>query len=376
MINFNQSAARQDGNNFDFLRFLLAALVVFSHSFVIAGQGASEPLSWLSGSQTYLGEVAVNGFFVISGFLITASWTRSRNARDYFQKRVLRIYPGFVVICLLCALIVGPLGAASPATFFHQFSPVSFLSHMLLLGKLDLPTTFHTNPVPDQVNGSLWTIKIEFECYLLIAALGLLGGFKRRLVPLALLLASCAVSGAASLHLRGLPALPEFAAEHLRFFVYFFAGMVFYLYRDKILYRLPLLIGAVAVIAVGTWGRYLQAVMALPLTYLLMYAAFRPSAALASFGQKRDLSYGLYLYAWPIQQILAALLVTRLHGAATAYLLFAAALLPALLCAWASWQLVEKPCLNLVRKPSHAQEAGEIAVVMAAEVPMPAPGTR
>lgn len=371
-LSTDESGPPSESNNFDFLRFLFAVLVIFSHGFALAGTGRQEPLSLLTSGQTYLGEIAVDGFFAISGFLITASWLRSRTFWSYFSKRLLRIYPGFLAAGVLCLVFFGPLGAGSAGLYFHRLSVAQFLHHALLLDKLSLPPTFSHNPLPNQVNGSLWTIKIEMECYLLVAALGLVGGFRRRIMPFLLLLGASIVSGAAALHLPGLPHLPESVGEHLRFFVFFFAGMVFFLYRDRIVYRLPLLLGAACLLAAASGLHTLQAVLPLPLTYLLMYAAFASAGKLSRFGKKRDLSYGLYLYAWPVQQVLTLLLLARLPSGIAPYALFPAALLGSLLCAWVSWHVIEKPCLSLLRKPSHTQEARQIEAARGENLPLPA----
>lgn len=350
------------GNNFDFLRFLLAVLVIFSHSFLLAGQGGQEPLSLLTRRQTYLGEIAVDGFFAISGYLITASWLRSRSVWGYFQKRALRIYPGFLVVSLLCAFIVGPLGADSAAAYFHGFPFFSFLRHALLLDKLDLPPTFLYSAVPGQVNGSLWTIKIEFECYLLVAALGLAQVFRVRQVPLALLVAALGLE-LLTLAPHARHSLSESAAGHLQFFSAFPVGMVFFLYRDRIVYRPLLLAGAALVLAAGSYFFWLQAILALPLVYVLMYAAFSRSAVLHDFGRKRDLSYGLYLYGWPVQQLLAPYFSgPHSSGPLAPYLLTLTVLPPALACAWASWHFVEKPSLRLKPKPRRVADSPESPV--------------
>ncbi len=342
--------ARHTANNFDFLRFFLAVMVIYSHCFALCNLPEWEPLAQLTRQQTSLGAIAVKGFFTISGFLITASWLRSRGFRDYLQKRILRIYPAFVAVCLLCALVVGPLAADSAIAYFHGFRALGFVRHMLLLDKLALPTTFTHNPQPNQVNGSLWTIKIEFECYLLAALLGAFQAFKQRIMPLGLLLL-----GSLALLFSTLPAatpilsrLPASFTEHFLFFLYFLAGMVFFLYRDRIVYRPAWLLGAILLLALASRTNHLEALIPLPLVYVVMYAAFRGPTFLAAFGQKRDLSYGLYLYAWPVQQ----LLVTHLHGAWRPYVLFLTAFPLTLACAWASWHLIERPCLNLKSKRS------------------------
>ena len=345
------NVASHSANNFDFLRFLFAAVVILSHSFILGGAGAGEPLTRLSGGQVYLGELAVNGFFAISGFLITASWMRRPQWGDYLRKRVLRIYPGFLVVCVLCAFLVGTAGAAAPMAYLHQIQPARFLLHLLLLDKISVPHTFPHNPVPDEVNGSLWTIKIEFEFYLMVAVLGSLRVFRNRALPLALTAGSLLLC--ALIHVHGFAGrLPETFTEHLRFLTYFLTGMTFFLYRDWVPYRLAWVLCALAVLAVATWTHTLEVFMPLPLTYLLMAVAFSPGIRLHRFGQRRDISYGLYLYAWPIQQLLVQ------HGVRNPWVLFLTALPLTALAATLSWHLIEKPCLRL--KPKSNPQLGAV----------------
>ncbi len=338
-------------NNFDFLRFLLAALVILAHSFALYNLGGQEPLSRLTGGQEDFGGLAVDGFFAISGFLITASWLRSRGFVDYLKKRVLRIYPGFVVASLVCGLIVAPMAFDGGAgAYFHALRKGPFILHTLLLDKLVLPDVFVHNPLPGQVNGSLWTIKIEFECYLMTAALGLATLLRRRVVPLLLLVMASAVLLINSLQLPHLHQSPDSTLiTHIRFVDYFLAGMVYFLYRDRIVYRPGWLVAAIAALAAASLSHLLVPLMPIPFTYLLMYCAFSPAITLHNWGKHADLSYGVYLYAWPVQQ----LLVQRFQGALTPYTLTLAALPLTVICATASWYLVEKPSLSL--KPKQAR---------------------
>ena len=148
--------------------------------------------------------------------------------------------------------------------------------------------------------------------------------------------------------------------------MFFLAGMVFFLYRDKIVYRIPLLVGALLILIAATSLHALEAVLTLPLTYLIMYAAFAPSGAVSRFGEKRDLSYGLYLYAWPVQQLLL-----HFGGTLGPYQLFLLSLPVTLLFAWASWHCVEKPCLKLKRSPAHLQEIQNVALEAPASILSP-----
>ena len=165
-------------NNLDFLRFFLAALVVFSHSFALPGYEHWEPIRFLTRGQIDGGSLAVDAFFIVSGFLVTQSWQRSKGLDDYLKKRILRIYPGFVIVTLLCALVVGPLGAANPAAYWQALNPARFMYNTAQLQFFLPPVFTHLNY--HSANGSLWTIRNEFLCYLMVALVGLNGLYRRR----------------------------------------------------------------------------------------------------------------------------------------------------------------------------------------------------
>jgi hypothetical protein len=163
-------------NNFNLLRLLLAGLVVVSHSFeLVDGNRLREPLTRIFGSVS-AGELAVDGFFLLSGFLIVQSWRNGPRLLDFMFARILRIYPGFIVTALICAFLVAPLGADARA-YFGSFEPGRFLASVVMLRGPGIPATFEGTHYPF-INNSLWTIKYEFMCYLCVAAVGLAGGLR------------------------------------------------------------------------------------------------------------------------------------------------------------------------------------------------------
>lgn len=334
-------------NNFDFLRFLFALLVLYSHCFYLSGwSGPKIDLGAVTQNQIYLGALGVDGFFAISGFLITMSWLRSKGLFDFLKKRVLRIFPGFIIACLVCAFVVAPLGAGSAREYFSHFPYLRFALDTLTLKKLEsLPPTFQANLMPE-VNGSLWTIRIEFECYLMLPILAALGFLRRRAVVLAITIFVLMLNALLCLNaLDGLP-LPAAvlrAGAHVRFVSFFLAGMTAYLYRDKCVISRPLIWGSVAALLLtGAFGG-LNAALPVAGTYLLLVVALNPSFKMHRFGERADMSYGVYLYAWPIQQ----LIVRWLGSDVNPYLLFALATPLSCVAALVSWFLVEKPFLQL-----------------------------
>ncbi len=328
-------------NNFGFLRLLLAALVILSHSWTLIGMHGSEPLVWLTRGQLDFGTVAVDGFFVISGYLIVKSWLNKPIARQYLLKRTLRIYPGYIVAYLLSLFVVGGLGAASAHVYFAHIPWHHVLTRIAMLGLPPATHVFEGLRYP-YVNGSLWTIAYEFEGYLLVMALGMSGALRR--ASLCLLLFAVAFSGYAFLSLTHYSiAFPTtFAGEPnswLRFSTFFLAGTCLYLYRDAIAFRRTWA-WAAAIVLIATLCAGRGTAVALPIcgAYLLLYAAFRPCRLLAQVGAKTDLSYGMYLYAWPCQ-----ILLLWHFRQINPCLLFALALVPTTLLSWLSWRCVEKP---------------------------------
>lgn len=128
-------------NNFNLVRLLLALLVLLSHApELIDGNRSRELLTCLFGSLSF-GELAVDGFFLLSGYLIMQSWDAQPQPWPFFKKRALRIYPGFVVATLVCAFVVGPL-AADPDTYFGELNVPALLANMALLQKPAVPAVF------------------------------------------------------------------------------------------------------------------------------------------------------------------------------------------------------------------------------------------
>lgn len=338
-------------NNFDVLRLLLAVAVIFTHSYALlyTDFAQREPLQVIDRQQMSLATMCVNFFFVISGFLITQSWLRSRGAWSYFKKRILRIYPAFLLVSIVCAFVVGPLGAADPHAYLHGVTLKHFLKKFIELKEPLFGYTFMSNPCQYLVDGSVWTIRYEFGCYILVALIGLIGLFKWRAAPLALF--ACAFglfiyqqyTGWTFNHYQAVKILdkPDYWP---RFLTMFLAGMVAYLYRDKIPRQRWLFFASVIACVMAVFSDH-NLTIALPIAgvYALLYIASSQTINLHNFGSKVDLSYGTYLWAWPIQQLLVLYFGDKLNE----WSLFFAATALTLIAATISWFLVERPALSL-----------------------------
>jgi len=331
-------------NNFDFLRFFMAASVVYGHSFAMSVK-SYDPLDILTRWQVGFGSLAVQSFFFMSGYLVTRSWQYSKNWQDFAKKRALRIFPALAVVLLFCVFVIGPLATTDLHAYFTNPKTYRYLGLMLTpdINTYDtLPGVFETNPLPYAVNGSLWTIRYELICYVFVALLGLIGFYhkRKRVVGLAIIV-FC-------LHLlsveQGIPLLHLGKFGTLFFLLdYFLMGMVMYFYRDQIPYSGRLFALCVAVLIVS--GLLSKLVWTMPFFggYALLYIVFNRHIPLQKFARHGDFSYGVYLYGCPVQQLLFSYFPGQLspHG------LFFASMLIVLTCAVASWQFIEQPCLRL-----------------------------
>jgi peptidoglycan/LPS O-acetylase OafA/YrhL len=316
-------------NSFDLLRLLSAIAVIFHHDAPLAGEPIRRFFS------TDFGELGVGVFFVISGYLVTASWRRAPALWPFLKKRLLRIEPALVVSLAVTALVLGAAVTSLPLADYFRTPQVwlyVFRNALLYPVTYELPGVFTHNPLPQTVNGSLWTLRLEFTCYLGVAALGLAGRLTPRVVAGLALAAGAAfvVLHIARPDLRpsGLLRLADIAA--LNGFL-FLAGAWLNL-RDR---------------PVPVWAAGLLAPLLLTPAWIFGLPALVVAlGSLRSIRLPADISYGLYIYAFPLQQILAA------HGR----LSLAAAVAATVPFALASWFLVEKPALRLKPPPSSDAE--------------------
>jgi peptidoglycan/LPS O-acetylase OafA/YrhL len=334
------------GNSIGFLRFALAATVVVHHSYRLSGH--SDPLARLTRSQVDLGIIAVAGFFALSGLLIARSADRARSPLDYLWHRVLRIFPGFWVCLVVCAALFGPLfwlvehRSLDGYLSIAQNGPVSYVlsNATLAVGQTQIDNVLAGNPYPLGMNGSLWTLPYEFAWYLMTGALAVFGLLRRR-VAVTILLALLVVPQNIGLP-QPLLAVPGLGyALQSRFALAFCLGILAYLWRERIVLDDRLVVVAALVGVVSLVTRTFPILGVAALAYGLLWAAWR--LPLRRFDARRDISYGLYIYAFPVQQGLA------LAGVASLPIpvFFAASLLSTIPFAVASYELVEGPALRL-----------------------------
>jgi len=334
----------QAGNNFDFLRFVLASLVIVSHGYPLFA-GTMDPWQ-AAGGGANIGQICVMAFFVISGLLVTRSAMRSRSVLSYALARVVRLVPGAFVCALWMALVLGAaFTTIGLADYFLNGRVWSFIGHNTLLMSIryDLPGVFETNVYPRAVNGSLWSLKVEIRMYI---AFGLIV-FLARLRPdwprfVRYILVAVAIFAFFRAQLPAwMPDLGLRPKNDWIFGYYFAAGAAMLCWESRIPRNLALALTlfGLAQITVGTvlWDPLTR----LTLPYLIFCAAFSDIRGLKATRGRDDISYGIYIYGFPVQQALSALFRDDL-GMATLTLL---ALAITYLLAYLSRVLIEKPSL-------------------------------
>jgi peptidoglycan/LPS O-acetylase OafA/YrhL len=335
-------------NNFDFIRWLAASLVVLSHEFAITGHPTAEPLLGLTRGFATFGTVGVDVFFVVSGFLVTQSLVERRSLAFYVASRVLRIVPGLLVLLLVSAFVIGAICTTSSfAEYYADLRVYSYVGRNLLLRNLqwDLPGVFTTNPFPQVVNGSLWSLGPEVAMYALLLGLGIAGWRAWRRITMVIACSMVALMVISWIRHGDLAGNALELAKVARLAPYFALGSVAWCARRWIPFSAawPIVLSALTVASFRTPA--FVPLFALLVAATVLWFAFVPAGVLARWGRHGDFSYGLYIYAFPIQQMVAALapgLSPWLHGA-VAYPLI-------LLCAMASWRWVESPALRLKRR--------------------------
>jgi peptidoglycan/LPS O-acetylase OafA/YrhL len=332
-------AMRRPFDNFTLLRLVLASAVVVSHAFsVTTGRVADEPLMRLTGFT--LGEHAVNGFFAISGFLVAMSFDR-RGARDYVLARTLRIFPGLIAAVLFTALVLGAAMTRLPlASYFQDPSLWRFVSTTIgsFKSTAPLPGVFEDNPFRFSM-GTVWTLKYEVICYVGVLAAGLLGLLRRPPVAAAFVavMAVC-VAGLALF----LPDAGKGTQTTFRLVLLFSTGSGLYVWRNRVRLSPAVMAGVAAAVVLLSGTVLYEALLYLATAYGVLWIAMAPGLARREWEPPMDLSYGVYLYGWPIQQALHAL-----FPAASAWTLLVPSLVLSAIVAAASWVFVEKPALGI-----------------------------
>lgn len=329
-------------NNFDFVRVLAALAVVVSHQFALTGLPEPTLLKVHS-----LGGLGVLVFFSVSGYLVAQSWHADPHLLRFAARRLLRIWPALAVVVLLSICIWGPLVSPLPwREYFRQPATSEYLLNMAFVMRGALPVHFGGNALPYAVNGPLWTIPLELQCYAVLVLLGFTAILRWRWLFVAVTLVL--VTRYAIVEARGDILVNDMGWTleqrfFLEFGLFFAAGVILHSFpMAKTGVRMGVfgMCWALGLLAVAAGRPLLGLLLIVPCTVVMVGTAATPG--LKAAGRYGDVSYGLYIFAFPAQQTLIWLDQGRLSWTA----LFVLTLCACFLLAFASWHLVEKRALQ------------------------------
>ncbi|WP_407306658.1 acyltransferase family protein [Desulfosporosinus sp. SB140] len=357
LVTFKDIYSKKD-NSFNLIRFLLAMMVIYSHSFVLLGH-LNYAYPAILNYVNYFPPVEC--FFIVSGFLVTQSLLESPSYGIYLLKRVLRIFPAFFVSLTVIAFIIGPI--VSHTTIYNYFwapgqdNPWNFVFKNITLNITGYSWTirdvFSSNPFSLGLNGSMWTIKHEFAMYLILIVFSFFYFFKYRKL---LLLTTFITGMLVILNLKYSYSLVHLSgykwwvisdneyASFIKLLYYFLTGSSIYIFMDKIYFswRFIFLITMVLLfLFVNSNIHLLKYAFLVCLPYLILALGLK--FRLPSFGKYGDFTYGLYIYAFPIQQLITYYFGSRLTIANYFILVFCITLFVSIL----SWKYIEGPSLHL-----------------------------
>jgi peptidoglycan/LPS O-acetylase OafA/YrhL len=332
-------------NSFNLVRLVAALAVLISHSFSLqTGLGSSEPLA--ASTPFTLGQHAVNAFFVISGLTLSHSLQRSPNLAQYAWARFLRIFPPLFAFGLFFAFVVGPLLTSLRwVDYFTDAHTWLYPVAVLVQFARAVPPheIFSSGPYAEVANEPLWTIKYEIAAYIGLAIFFRFGILNRTFSLFLALAVALGIFVLAAPSLDGQGGV-YWLYQLGRYGFCFLLGVIAYHFRERLSLSPLLLILPATLVLLLAGTKLAAAGYVIFVAHMVLVAGARSYGALTSFSRKSDLSYGTYIYGWPVQQSLIALV----PGIGVApLLLFSLAIVP--LFALASWNLVEKPALRLKR---------------------------
>ncbi len=326
-------------NNFQLIRLAAATAVVLFHSYALTDHWTDEPL-WQRVPEFNFGALGVACFFVISGFLVTQSWLARARVVPFVAARVLRIYPALVAAVALSVVLGGLSSTLDWRSFLAHPQTLDYVLHVTPAWEIRhrLPGAFPTNPIPHDVNGSLWTLPIELRLYVAVLLAGVAGLLARRVALFATLWLALAVY----LWHPALFPLPPFVKVTADLVLLFALGALAYVWRAVIPVSPVIAATALLLVVVNPLDLARGALFAPLLAYVVLVVAYHPRLVWPAFNRVGDYSYGVYVYSFPIQQTL----VQRIPGIDPVPL-FAAGLALTLVVAVLSWHCLERPALGL-----------------------------
>ncbi len=334
-------------NNLDLIRLVAALIVIYSHSFLILGKFEQEPLHRLTGFLN-LGSIGVYIFFTISGYLITKSFIKQQDPTKYVVARSLRIFPGLIICTVFTVFIIGPIFTQETLkSYFLNIETFNFLATVPILHNWDvsLPGLFKSNPYPSSVNSPLWTLRAELIMYVVVLIACCLYYYffeKKKISYKNLLLIIAVLLFCVTMYLPF-----EYLKAASQWSIFFCAGSLLYISRNRIFLSIPLSIVLLmaSLISILLTIPFHKALFSLALIYFIFVFAYHPKLQTFNISKLGDFSYGLYIYAFPLQQCVA-----MYYPNMSAEVNFIISVILTTPLAIMSWFFIEKPSLAYKEK--------------------------
>ncbi len=333
---------KKDNNSIVIIRIFLSCLVLFSHAFPLTGKGKAEPFSIHLGMSA--GSIAVNGFFFLAGMLILKSYTTRNNPLSYFTARIFRILPALIVATIILALICGPLlTTLSVDDYFHNKEVRKFIRENIQLNiQFYLPGVFEHLVYPKAINGSWWSIPIEFNYYIILMFMGMLGFFKNRYIASTIL-----IFFIIALYTKVAFIFDNYFSSNV-YYAYaaisFSMGCLFWLWADYIKINIYSFIGILGLLYIFKWYSIFPFLLLLAFGIFILY--FSSRKWILKLKNFPDISYGIYIWGFFVQQLLVFNGINRIK-----YNFFLSTII-CIILGYFSFKYIENPAIKLGRKIS------------------------
>jgi len=333
---------KHEANHFNFIRLFAAFLVFYGHAYVLSGREINIGLSHALGLFI---------FFSISGYLISMSWNLDPSVKRYFIKRALRIFPALFVVVIVSIFVLGPLMTTEPVKEYFDSPFINrYFQNIFLHISFYLPGVFEHNHVPNAVNGSLWSLPVEFFMYILVAVFAQSKQYMKYVVLGAFIVFALVTV----LWARVTPDMfVVYGTDIRQVFIdgtFFLAGATMYYWNIKRYFSFETFVIALFfLIFIHQWGTIYAILSLVFVPFIVLAFGFSKAQYLAVFN-KADYSYGFYIYAFPVQQ---SIIYLYPNIAMTLYLVYG--FIVTMLFAGLSWHLVEKPMMRF--KPNSRTKA-------------------
>jgi peptidoglycan/LPS O-acetylase OafA/YrhL len=327
-------ALKKDSNNIDLFRVIAACMVIYGHAYAISPQaGKSDFISHLIPSD-YSGSIAVKIFFFLSGLVVTNSLMNNGDLVRFAISRLFRIWPALILSSLVTAFVIGPLFTSLSATDYLSRPEVYSYTWNIatMTPQFTLPGLFSTNPYPNVVNGSLWTIPYEVFAYVLLFSLYATGLLKAKTLTF-LLFGLILVEPFLTSRVLFPWVIPNPEVDLLS--PCFAFGAMMALNREAIEIKISHCVGFATLYYIFHGTMYAPYFAYACIFLTLLYISSHK--AILRLKPKVDISYGVYLWGFPVQQIIASYF--KDHGILFNQL---ASLVVALILGYLSWHLCEK----------------------------------